>query len=79
MSKYSYKKWSGSSYSVFADGEHIGYVFKTGAEFYIPVDIRRKWFATTLSWLDCKDEDGRVIFHNTRREAAWALSEEVTA
>ncbi len=79
MSKYTYKKWSGSSYSVLADGEHIGFVFKTGAEFDIPVDIRRKWVATTLSWEDCKVKDGWIIFHNTRREAAWTLGEEVSA
>ena len=79
MTEYTYKKWSGSADSVFADGEHIGYVFKTGAEFGIPVEIRRKWVATTLLWDDCKDKNGWIIFHNTRREAAATLSKEVTA
>lgn len=79
MTEYTYKKWSGSSYSVFADGEPIGYVFKMGAEFDTPVDIRRKWVASPSLTEYCKDEDGWTIFHNTRREAAWTLSKEVTA
>ena len=79
MTVYAYKKWSGSSYSVFADGEHIGYVFKTGAEFGIPVEIRRKWVATTLLWDDCMDPKGSIILHHPGREAAATRSKEVTA
>lgn len=86
MTEYTYKKMFRSSYAVFAKGKHIGYANKIGAEFDIPVEIRRKWVARPLSperphypMEECKDKNGWIIFHNTRGEAAATLGKEVTA
>ena len=87
MSKYSYKKsvqldggyvqkMDAGEYAVFADGEHIGYVEKAD---------RDAWRARALigeQTVGVHVDNGWSIFHNTRREATWAIEarrrEEVT-